>query len=523
MNNMKNFFKNLGEIRHKSLNRQATEAGASFVSVDLKYYPQGIDMTPLSLINLPREMHIEILGKLPAGSLKVTLLINSYFQTISCDNALWKRHLKNDFPKARLTTASSPLTLYTERKRQQIKFLELNAQRLFIFVEENNLGKIAETLQQAVTPVTRLLHTKTKDGVTLTALINTQNNQELRDYFFQKIHEEYEQPPPIPPKKTCGRLWKWIFSKNTVSPVSQRCDRGGFYLFHWACLFGQIKFLNQPEMLAIDADQPIKNYYRETALRLCVKNGSWDGLRYVIQRGANINLQSTNGDTAISLATRSGRLDQVEFLLSQGAILFPAPHRFICPLNSATKSGQIELVRYLFNHFRSFLDEQSIKKAATSAIKYGHLDLLDFLFPHLSMHPNLLLKYVDFSEGFGECLDPLIFLLNKGAAVDHPCKGMYKGNTCLYEAVNFNHWEAAKILLKRGANPDKASLDVPQFPIERAIEWESKNMIELLIDHGASINQRILKAARKTGNEMIIELLEDLVIQGRGMKRARED
>ena len=92
------------------------------------------------------------------------------------------------------------------------------------------------------------------------------------------------------------------------------------------------------------------------------------------------------------------------------------------------------------------------------------------------------------------------YLIDSGAKINHEA---YNGTTALYLAVYGKMLENARVLLKRGANPNIADNESIS-PLVLAIENTTWDMAKLLVEYGADVNSK-----KKLRWEIIIDVVTD--------------
>jgi len=85
----------------------------------------------------------------------------------------------------------------------------------------------------------------------------------------------------------------------------------------------------------------------QTALHIVTARRDITWLRYLIGKGANVNVRDFQGVTPLQLATRLGWLDGVEYLVSKKADLDESNDTGETPLISAVHSKDLAMVRIL--------------------------------------------------------------------------------------------------------------------------------------------------------------------------------
>ncbi|PAF41756.1 ankyrin repeat domain-containing protein [Helicobacter sp. 11S02596-1] len=80
-------------------------------------------------------------------------------------------------------------------------------------------------------------------------------------------------------------------------------------------------------------------------------------------------------------------------------------------------------------------------------------------------------------------MDILYLLINRGADIN----ALSHGETALHKVVQFGNLKFAQILLKEGANPNIKDSIRGNTPLHYAVSKQDKNMISLLMQHGADM------------------------------------
>jgi ankyrin repeat protein len=82
-------------------------------------------------------------------------------------------------------------------------------------------------------------------------------------------------------------------------------------------------------------------------LSLATKNGRLDMVKFLVDKGANLNYGSVNGTTPLMLAATNGHLDVVKFLVDKGADVNAKDHKGGTPLMAAVCEGNLDMVKFL--------------------------------------------------------------------------------------------------------------------------------------------------------------------------------
>uniref|UniRef100_A0A7S2ZFX6 Uncharacterized protein n=1 Tax=Rhodosorus marinus TaxID=101924 RepID=A0A7S2ZFX6_9RHOD len=145
-------------------------------------------------------------------------------------------------------------------------------------------------------------------------------------------------------------------------------------------------------------------------------------------------------------AARDGSLEDVIKLLDSGCNINWKGSKGLTPLQEATKAGQLEVVSLLLNHNAEF--EQKGTTSLHLACGGGHMQIAELLIEH-------------------------------GAVIDQPDQS-HKGYTPIFNAVENNHIEVVKLLLR-----NKAKFNIKnakkETPLMIATKKEYKDIEDLLV------------------------------------------
>ncbi|MGI4788110.1 MAG: ankyrin repeat domain-containing protein [Janthinobacterium lividum] len=119
------------------------------------------------------------------------------------------------------------------------------------------------------------------------------------------------------------------------------------------------------------------------ALHYAAFAGSGDVVTYLIQCGANVNVQSVDGHTPLSYAAAYGQHKVVDILLSSGADVNATTQDGVTPLMQAANKGYHSAAQLLLRQDAScdLQDDDGNTALIIAAIK-GHLELVELLLNH---------------------------------------------------------------------------------------------------------------------------------------------
>jgi ankyrin repeat protein len=250
-------------------------------------------------------------------------------------------------------------------------------------------------------------------------------------------------------------------------------------------------------------------------LQIAIQYGHMDIFKDLIM-GTPINTRFSNeslsfglGCTPLGLAAANGNLDMVRFLVEKGAIinvndLIPEsedlPHNILSPLDQALRGENMEVYEFL------------LSKGALSNLHYHQLLGLAALHNHIELVKQLL------------ALNQDPFMINR------PIKG---NQTALIFAIKGGHCEMVKLLIAHGANiflgpsitdeptdeplvvaAAQKNVEVLSYLFFASLEKirealkHSSNSSELITFH-QTLEQEALKAAHKNGRKKNLQFLID--------------
>jgi len=189
------------------------------------------------------------------------------------------------------------------------------------------------------------------------------------------------------------------------------------------------------------------------------RDGDIEGVRSLIDQGADPNTQDKKGMTALLYAARGGHTEVAELLISKGADLTVAePGAHLTALHFCALRGHHDIAEAL------------IAKGADmdAEDKTGNNPL------HLAAH-----------SGHGDVAELLIM---GGADVDRRSTGRNtEGRTPLHVASQAGHADVAELLISKGADVNARGGD-NETPLHLAAYGNHKGVAKLLISNGADIN-----------------------------------
>lgn len=190
-----------------------------------------------------------------------------------------------------------------------------------------------------------------------------------------------------------------------------------------------------------------------TPLNFASLEGKTDIVKYLVEKGADINTRDREGSNPLQNAAIKGYFDIVKILVEKGSDVNYKDDNDVTPLHFACMSGNYELVKYLIDKGANV---RAVSKAGREPI---------------------------FEAAWGGNLEMLKFLESKGADL----KGINSnGNTPLHFASRNGSKELIEYILSKGYDINQKN-NAGQAPIVWAVAGNSPEVIGFLIDKGAEI------------------------------------
>ena len=189
--------------------------------------------------------------------------------------------------------------------------------------------------------------------------------------------------------------------------------------------------------------------YGNTPLMTAIWSEHVELVKYLVDRGANINLSDSEGDTPLLMAVWTDHsVELVKYLVEHGADINEKDMYGSTPLIIAVEIRNKALVEYLIGHGAD-VDAQD---------EYQDTPLL------IASKKNYfeLVKY----------------LVENGADVN---KATVKGNTPLWMAAKNGHVAIVRYLLNHGADANIASENIKNYIIDHTVDLYEKDDIESIV------------------------------------------
>jgi len=258
-----------------------------------------------------------------------------------------------------------------------------------------------------------------------------------------------------------------------------------FTLLHRATYCGQVEVVRF--IVNRGADINIRDANNNTALHLATHSGSIDIIQLLLDKEMSVNLTNTNDSTLLHVSAQFGNLEATKILVERGAALNNTNKYGVTPLMVAAHYGKLEIFLYLTE-------------------KGADIDIRNDKNNYTALH---------YAAGSG-CVDIIKLLLDKGMFVNLPTKDEFAP---LHICAKFGHLEATKVLVERGAAINSTN-KYGVTPLMVAAQHGKLEIFRYLTEKGADINIRnafnstVLHYALESGSADIIRFLQDKRMSG---------
>jgi ankyrin repeat protein len=263
-------------------------------------------------------------------------------------------------------------------------------------------------------------------------------------------------------------------------------DEAGNTCLHIAIIIGNLIKLQEFIKKKI-VDINVINNERNTPLILASKLGHCDCVKFLIEKGADIN-HTNNGYSPLEFASINGHVECVNFLIEKSEKINPN-YKYFKEKSMIIVSmyGKFECLKSLIDKCGdiNYVDKDDGNTSLSWASINGHIECVKLL-----IEKGAIVNYSNYgfspllyasSNGHIECVK---YLIEKGAKIDHANKN---GDTSLISASSNGHIECVKFLIEKGANINH-SRNNGDTSLIIAIISDHIECVKLLIEKCANIN-----------------------------------
>ncbi|OQV24756.1 Ankyrin repeat and KH domain-containing protein 1 [Hypsibius exemplaris] len=269
-----------------------------------------------------------------------------------------------------------------------------------------------------------------------------------------------------------------------------------------------LRFLIEEHGAKVNPESPIA----ETPLCSASASGDLDMVRYLLQRGARVNDYDGNGFSPLMRACNEGHAAIIPVLLQHGANVNAQNSQYEnwTPLCFAILKSNMEIVQSLVTA------HANVNLGGTAplllAVSFNNMQIVEYLLAHGS-NPTQKSQHGDAAINFAADVGNLEWVKRfhtLGCDVD--CVGD-KGQTPLMKAAKKGSLEVVEYLLDNGASINRVSLSNDSSALSQACSKGWIKIIEFLLERGANRHIKLkdgvtpLLEAVKSGNAEAADLV----------------
>jgi ankyrin repeat protein len=314
------------------------------------------------------------------------------------------------------------------------------------------------------------------------------------------------------PKKSIKTTLCYIKERNI--DINRNIDEDGSAILHFAIQYHCDKKIIEL-LLEFGADKDKQDRYLSTPLYLTVESGDIEIIRLLIENGAGINIGNSWGATPFDYAVEKGMFsfqqsenyfEIMRLLIESGADINIQNYRKEAPLNLAFVYNDVGIMRLLIESGANMniLDLYKGTTVLHKAVESGNFEITrllieggaDMNIPYPYKKTTVLHKAVELGH-----VGITRLLIESGMDINIQDTS---GETPLHWSVSPVNWsispyikrnvDAVRLLIDSGVDINRKNRH-EQTPLDLAIDAGNKEIIQLLIEHGA-----------KRGDELLMEL-----------------
>ncbi|KAG8431306.1 hypothetical protein GDO86_019088 [Hymenochirus boettgeri] len=273
----------------------------------------------------------EMCGKSVSFGSSVVVLENKQNNGLLEDNGLNKNQRKLDELKKDQMDTRRKLTIYTESE-QSICFGNLPK------------GKKQTPAKRNVSLVTtKLKRSKTKSSIDANETVSESDLETVSSTHFESVLTPHKNT------KFVNNQDSGTEGIKTVLPITEICSTPSAHSrnkFNAKANKKTSALQTSPNNLA----NMKRNYKGETMLHVASIKGDIEGVKHLLNEGANPNVKDNAGWTPLHEACNLGHTKVVEYLLNHHALVNTTGYQNDTPLHDAVKNGHKAIVQLLLTH-----------------------------------------------------------------------------------------------------------------------------------------------------------------------------
>lgn len=259
--------------------------------------------------------------------------------------------------------------------------------------------------------------------------------------------------------------------------IDELIDNEGNTLLHEAVYCGMLDKVE--ELIKLGADVNSCNFRNYTPL-MAAAGRDWNIVQLLLENGAQVDLQATDGSTALTIACRYGLRESVQAILDNNPNMNILDERHRTPLSYAIRSGNMECVRLLVAHGAELEACEKARSALDVAISTNHNNIIDEL---VAKQDSLVQPALMHSAAHHNNKDAVLKLLALGVDINGTDK---KGCTSLMTAAHAGNADMLSMLVEHGAAIDAQDGDGWTALLFWAVKGQQASCVAELIKLGAS-------------------------------------
>ncbi|XP_070176153.1 death-associated protein kinase 1-like isoform X2 [Littorina saxatilis] len=251
---------------------------------------------------------------------------------------------------------------------------------------------------------------------------------------------------------------------------------------------GNVDGLKELSEMANNIDLSTANKHGETAVHMAASGGHVDVLKFLQDRGVNINIKDKQGDTAIYWAARQGHLEAIRCLHEAGVSLDSNNKSGETAVHVAARYGHAQVVDFLCTAEANINVIDSLGETPLhSAAWHGYVSIVRTLCAHKAVldiqnKEGETVLHCSAVRGNLECTK---ILLDYGAPLNYLDK---RGSTALHLACQRHHSAIALLLLHAGCEMDTMDKETGESALHAAAREGLTEVVRTMCSQGCTVD-----------------------------------